>query len=62
MELHIPKLACATCVANVTKAIQALDSGAVVSGEPKTKQVSIQTQASELAVREALTAAGYPPS
>ncbi len=62
MELCIPKLACTACVANVTKAVQALDAEAVVCGEPKTKQVSIQTQVSELAVREALRAAGYPPS
>ncbi len=69
LEFTVPKLACAVCVGNVTKAVQALDADATVDADPNTKQVKISpsaafaaTESVETALRDALTAAGYPPA
>jgi copper chaperone len=59
IELTVPDMACSACSATITKAVTALDSAAKVSADPKTKQVSIDTQADAAAVRAAITAAGY---
>jgi copper chaperone len=37
----------------------AIDPTATVQADPKTKQVDIETQASETAIKTAITAAGY---
>lgn len=62
MQLHIPKLACAACVATVTTAIKTLDSTAQIVADPKTKLVDIDAALSEAEVRSALAGAGYPAS
>ncbi|HAA31987.1 MAG TPA: heavy metal transporter [Cyanobacteria bacterium UBA8553] len=60
LQLTIPKLACSACVNTVTKAIQAVDANATVQANTKTKLVSVETQASETAIKQAITAVGYP--
>ncbi len=60
LQLTIPKLACYACVNTVTKAIQAVDANATVQANTKTKLVSVETQASETAIKQAITAVGYP--
>ncbi|MEN9205815.1 MAG: heavy-metal-associated domain-containing protein [Thermostichales cyanobacterium SZTDM-1c_bins_54] len=59
LELTIPKLACADCVATVTKVVQGLDPAAQVSGDPKTKRVTIETGVAGERIRAALEQAGY---
>ncbi|NJO66876.1 MAG: copper chaperone, partial [Leptolyngbyaceae cyanobacterium RM1_405_57] len=41
------------------EAIKAIDSTATVQADPKTKQVSVETQQSETAVKKAIADAGY---
>ncbi|MEG3864766.1 copper chaperone [Microcoleus sp. MOSTC5] len=55
-------MACSACGETITKAINTVNAAANVQAAPKTKTklVNIQTQASEAAVTEAITAAGYP--
>ncbi|HEY9737790.1 MAG TPA: heavy-metal-associated domain-containing protein [Trichocoleus sp.] len=60
IEMTVPNLACSACVETVTKAVQGVDPGAQVNADPKTKQVSVVTDASEAAIKDAITAAGYP--
>jgi copper chaperone len=43
----------------VTKAVKAVDDGAEVAADPKTKEVSVTTSASESAIKDAIVAAGY---
>ena len=62
IKLTIPGMACSTCASNITKAVIAIDANAIVEADPKTKFVNVETQASETAIKEALIAAGYPPS
>ncbi|MCP6758319.1 MAG: heavy-metal-associated domain-containing protein [Fischerella sp. CENA71] len=59
LQLTVPNMACSACGETITKAIQAVDSAAVVQTDPKTKLVTIETQASETEIKEAVTAAGY---
>jgi copper chaperone len=59
LQLTVPNMACSACGDTITKAIQAIDSSATVQADPKTKQVNIETQASETAIKQAITDAGY---
>jgi copper chaperone len=52
-------MACSACADTITKAIQAIDPTATVEADPKTKQVTIDTQAPADAVTQAITTAGY---
>ncbi|WP_457840973.1 heavy-metal-associated domain-containing protein [Staphylococcus aureus] len=62
IQLKVPNMACAACGKTITKAVQSIDSTAEVQTDPKTKQVTIESKASESSVRKAITAAGYPPA
>jgi len=60
IQLNTPTLACSSCVNTVTAAIKNVDANAEVQANTKTKLIVVETQASELAIREALINAGYP--
>ncbi|MBD2166781.1 heavy-metal-associated domain-containing protein [Calothrix membranacea FACHB-236] len=60
LQLNVPNMACSACANNITNALKAIDANANIQADPKTKLVSIETQASETAIKEALAAAGYP--
>lgn len=62
LQLTVPDMACSACSDKITQAIQSLDANALVQADPKTKRVQIETQISEAAIREAVTAAGYTPT
>lgn len=59
LAFSVPDLACSACVDTVTKAIQSVDAAAQVNADPKTKQVSVDTTASEAAIKTAIAEAGY---
>ncbi|HEY9849130.1 MAG TPA: heavy-metal-associated domain-containing protein [Leptolyngbyaceae cyanobacterium] len=59
LQLKVPNMACSACGEKITKAIKTLDPAANVQADSKTKLVNIETQASEAAVTEAITSAGY---
>ncbi|MDX2099233.1 MAG: heavy-metal-associated domain-containing protein [Leptolyngbyaceae cyanobacterium bins.59] len=59
LDVKVPDMACSVCADKITKAVQALDPSATIQADTKTKQVKIDTQAPEVAVREAITTAGY---
>lgn len=58
-ELTVPNMACSACGETITKAIKAVDPAATIQADPKTKLVNIETQASETAIKQAITDAGY---
>ena len=60
IELKVPNMACGACAKTITQAVIDIDPKASVKAEPKTKQVIVNTQASESEVKKALDAAGYP--
>lgn len=59
LQLKVPNMACSACRETITKAIKAVDATATVTADPKTKLVSIETEASEAVVKQAITDAGY---
>ncbi|HEY1181497.1 MAG TPA: heavy-metal-associated domain-containing protein [Rhodocyclaceae bacterium] len=59
-QFHVPNMSCGHCVARITKALQAADSGAAVKVDLTTKTVSVESPASEATLREVLNEAGYP--
>jgi copper chaperone len=59
LQLKVPNMACSACGDTITKAIKAVDGTATVTTDPKTKLVSIETEASEAVVKQAITDAGY---
>jgi copper chaperone len=62
IELKVPDMACGACAETITKAVLKVDPKASVKADPKTKQVTVETQASLTSVKEAITSAGYNPA
>ncbi len=69
LQLTVPKLACSACVNTINTAIHKVDATATIKADTKTKTVSVKTQASETAIKEAMSddkplrvyaSAGYP--
>lgn len=59
LQFKVPSMVCEGCVKTVTEAIQTIDSGASVNIVLETKDVSIETQASEQSIKEAIAAKGH---
>ncbi|NJM76745.1 MAG: heavy-metal-associated domain-containing protein [Acaryochloridaceae cyanobacterium RU_4_10] len=59
IQLTVPNMACSACGDTITKAIKAIDPAATVQTDPHTKQVNVETQAAEAAIKQAVTDAGY---
>jgi copper chaperone len=59
LQLKIPDMTCGGCVSTITYAIKTIDANASIHGDPKTKIVLVETQSSEVAIKNAITAAGY---
>jgi copper chaperone len=59
LELTVPNMACSACGETITQAVKAIDPAATVQADPQTKLVTIETQAAETAITQAITAAGY---
>lgn len=62
IQLKVPNMACGACAKTITQAVIDIDPKASVKADPKTKQVIVDTNASESSVKEAIAAAGYPPA
>lgn len=59
LQLEVPNMACGSCAKAITSAIQKVDKGATVEANPKTKQVDVETESSESAIKQAIKDAGY---
>ena len=59
IELKVPSIACSACADTITKAVNALDATATVNADLSTKLVKISTAQSEMAIKDAIAAAGY---
>ncbi len=60
MQFHIQNMTCSGCARSVTKAIQSVDAGAVVTADPENRKVEVSTAASRSAIEAALADVGYP--
>jgi copper chaperone len=59
LQFTVPNMACSACADTITRAVKAIDPAATINADPKSKQVNIETQANEAAVRNAIAGAGY---
>lgn len=59
VQLKVPGMACSACTASITKAVTAVDPMAKVEADLKTKLINIETQASRIAIKDAIASAGY---
>jgi len=60
LTLTVPDMSCGHCVSTVTKTLQGVDSGAVISIDLASHTVAVETAADPAAVLQALDSAGYP--
>jgi copper chaperone len=60
LDLKVPEISCGGCVNAIANAVKTLDANAIVQGNPTTKIVSVETQVSETAIREAIAKIGFP--
>jgi copper chaperone len=60
MQFHIENMTCFGCARSVTKAIQSVDTGAVVKADPENCQIEVQTSATRGEIEVVLAEAGYP--
>ncbi len=56
---QVPDLHCESCVRAVTGAIRTLDGSATIQADAGTKQVRVESTASDAAVAEAIRDAGF---
>lgn len=59
LQFTVPDMVCSACSDTIAKVMIALDPTASVQADPKTKLVNVETQASEAAIKDAVTDAGY---
>jgi copper chaperone len=59
-QLQVDKMSCGHCVAAVTKAVKAVDSGAQVEIDLAAKLVKVDSGAPLDALQAAIAGAGYP--
>ncbi|TYQ31433.1 heavy-metal-associated domain-containing protein [Pseudanabaena sp. UWO310] len=59
LKLSVPSIGCASCIETITKAIQSVDTSAIVTGDPASKSLDIDSQLSEVKIRELIAIAGH---
>ncbi len=62
LTLSVPSIGCASCIETITKAIQTVDASAVVTGDAATKSLDIESQLTEVKIRELIAIAGHKAS
>ncbi len=59
LALKVPTMVCDGCVKTVKEAIQTVDADAKVEIDLPSKQVTVESQASESSIKQAITATGH---
>jgi copper chaperone len=59
LTILVPSIGCASCIETITKAIQAVDASAAVTGDAATKSLNIESQLPEVKIRELIAIAGH---
>lgn len=62
LQLTVPQMACSACGNTITKVVQTIVPNALGEADPKTKLVSVETQAPETVIKAPIATAGYPPA
>jgi len=59
LTLSVPSIGCASCIETITKAIQSVDASAIITGDSTTKSLDIESQLTEVKIRELIVIAGH---
>jgi copper chaperone len=59
LKLSVPSIGCASCIETITKAIHAVDSSAIITGDAPSKSLDISSQLPETKIRELIAIAGH---
>ncbi|HEY9873458.1 MAG TPA: heavy-metal-associated domain-containing protein [Candidatus Obscuribacterales bacterium] len=59
LQLKVPSIACSGCADTITEAIATVDSDAKVNVDVTAKTVSVESQASEASIKQAIVATGH---
>lgn len=59
LQFNVPNMACGSCAKTITNAVKSADQNAKIEANPKTKNVDVETDASEASIKEAIKGAGY---
>ncbi|MFM7886634.1 MAG: cation transporter [Pseudanabaena sp.] len=62
LKLTVPSIGCASCIETISKVIKSADASAIVTGDPASKSINIETQLPETQVRELIEIAGHKAS
>lgn len=59
-EFEVKDMSCGHCVQRITKAVERIDAGAKVKVDLPNRKISVESKATEPAIRRQLEEAGYP--
>ncbi len=59
LEINVPTIKCSGCANTVTRSITDIDPSAIVKVDLATKLVTVETQAAETTVKEAIASSGH---
>lgn len=59
LQLKVPSMVCSGCVETVTKAIKTVDANANVTIDLPSKTVTLESQASEASLKQAIINTGH---
>jgi copper chaperone len=57
---QVPKMSCGGCVNTITHAIKSVDANATIEADTASKIVKVESVATEQALIDVITNAGYP--
>jgi copper chaperone len=59
LKLKVPNIACDACAETITESIRIVEPDAKVDVDVKDKTVTVESEASEESIKQAIVAAGY---
>ncbi|MBW4572771.1 MAG: heavy-metal-associated domain-containing protein [Tolypothrix carrinoi HA7290-LM1] len=59
LKLNVPNIACEDCAATISDSIHVVEPDAKVEVDVKAKTVTVEAEASEESIKQAIVAAGY---
>ena len=59
LKLKVPNIMCSDCGDTITESIKTMEPNAKVNVDVEAKTVTVESEASEETIKQAITAAGY---
>jgi copper chaperone len=59
LNLSVPSIGCNSCIETITKALQAVDTSAIIVGDAVAKTINITSQLHEERIRQLIELAGH---